>query len=471
MRFIVTFVLMAGFLAQAALAESGDWLETYEAGLKRAQEEKKGILISFMGSDWCDQCKKLEDVLLSKESFAVNAAKSFVLVELDFPQTNPELTKKNEPIRVQYGIRGFPVLLATDSEGLPYGEVRMRPDWVVADYLKALADLDANRSVRDDAKNEFETANDDAARVKALEKMLRAVPESSIQGMYGEEFEALRKFSQDKSSLVGEVARKERVANMQNELQIRMAQRRYDDAVALCDEYLSREVIDEGETQMGLTFKYFALMEKKDFEEAAATASALQKVNPKSPIAMRAVGMVKKAELAAEAAVRAAAIASERSLKNEEKELRQGVPGVGESKAPSTGVAKTKSLSSRIEEATQAADSKKHKEALLVLEETHATLAQAEKMVAEAEANLAVAVEAHEKAHQAELKSRQGEPNEEEQTEDSQEVVPSEKEEVSSTEEEVPLQIDQLKERTDELRKKAEELRKQAKELREGIEK
>ena len=448
----MTFGLLAPNLSAAALS----WLDTYEAGLKRAAKEKKDILISFVGSDWCDQCKKLDAALLSKESFATLAGENFVLVELDYPQLKPEVAERNEPVRAQYGIMGFPVLLLTDSEGLPYGELRMRPDWVAADYLKALADLDTNKMIRDEAWTEYESADDDVARTAALEKFLRAVPLPSVPAMYGKELELLRKASKDKSPLVTAFAKKDRVQKIQAELQSLMSQGLHSDAVALCDQYLANPLIDDGETQMALSFKYFALMEKKDFAEAIEAAKALQKVAPESPFAKQAISLQKKAE-AALAASQVPPIA-----KNTNPEA--SVQEVKKKEGESPGVAKTQELM------PQRSPQKKadHGKTLEALKATHQALAEAENALAQAKADLEAAQrshdeaeKSHDEAHRAELKARPAGG-----TESPDESAPSEKKEETNSEQLGASQVDEFETRAEELRKQAEELRKKARELR-----
>lgn len=451
MRFFPIFSLTVGILAQNLSVAAATWLDTHEAGLKLAKKEKKDILISFVGTGWCAECEKFEEALLSKDSFAALAGKNFVLVELDFPQTDPEVTLRNEPVRANFGVMNFPVLVLTDSEGLPYGELRMRLDWTVADYLKALNDLDTNKLIRDEARAEFESAADDDSRVLALEKLLRAVPETSIPKMYGKELEALRKASKDKSPLVAEIAKKDRMAEMQAELQQLMGQKRYDEAAALCDRYLANDQIGEGEKQMGMTFKFFALFEKKDFEKAILVAKDLQKIAPRSPVAQQAVGLQKKAEAALKRG-QAPLVVREVKPEGEQSEL-------GEKKGKPSDAVKTQEV--RPDEVKSVAA---HKEVLKTLDAAHEALTEAEKALAQAEADLAAAQKAHLQAHEAELKARpEGGENSKGSQKPPSKTEPKKKKATPPSD----SQVGEVEKRATDLRKQAEELRKKARELRE----
>ena len=45
------------------------------------------VLLDFTGSDWCGWCIKFKKEALDTPEFSDYAAKSFVLVEVDFPKT------------------------------------------------------------------------------------------------------------------------------------------------------------------------------------------------------------------------------------------------------------------------------------------------------------------------------------------------------------------------------------------------
>lgn len=439
-------IFFCTFSPVAVLAEESPWLDTYEAGLKRATEQKKDLLVSFMGSDWCEQCKILKETVLSKEDFISGVSANFVLVELDSPQQKPEISERNEPVLTQYGVRNLPVLVTADSTGRPYGEVRFQQNWKVDDYLKAIADQSGKKATREEARAELKSATDDEARREALEKLLTAVPQTSIAHLYTEEFNELRKVSKDKSPLVLEVASKERVEKLQRELQTLTGQRRYDEVVTLCETFLAHDNLSDGERQMGLTFKYYSQMELRKFDQAVDTAEALLKVDPQSPIGRQAVSLMKRAQSALASAEKPKPVVPV-------KPATEG-PMIGEEKGSSPEVAKTEAI-----KPTTA----RHKQTLIELEKVHADLAAAEMALAQAEAELAAAREAHEKAHKAEVAARK-------MAEKKSEIEASKEEEALDKPATGASQIEQFEKNAAALRKQAEELRKNAQKLQQANE-
>ena len=70
-------------------AESA-WLTDLAAAKKQAAEEKKPILMFFTGSDWCGWCIKLHEDVLDKKEFQDFAKENVILLELDFPNSEPQ---------------------------------------------------------------------------------------------------------------------------------------------------------------------------------------------------------------------------------------------------------------------------------------------------------------------------------------------------------------------------------------------
>ena len=107
-------------LAWTVSAEDLAWKTDLDAAKKEAKKENKMVLMNFTGSDWCIFCKKLEAEVFNTKEFAEYAKKNLVLVELDFPrkkQQAPELKEANAKLQKEYGVQGFPTIVALNSEG------------------------------------------------------------------------------------------------------------------------------------------------------------------------------------------------------------------------------------------------------------------------------------------------------------------------------------------------------------------
>lgn len=121
----------SGSLAEAsstvAPVVEGRWFADYDEAVKVAKEEGKDLLVDFTGSDWCGWCIKLHDEVFDHEAWYNEASKKFVFVALDFPRAdevkalvpNPE---RNEELKNELGVRGFPTIFLMTTDGVPYAQ-------------------------------------------------------------------------------------------------------------------------------------------------------------------------------------------------------------------------------------------------------------------------------------------------------------------------------------------------------------
>ncbi len=119
---------MFGLLIAVAISNLGaaqaEWLTDLPTALTKAKAENKKVLLDFTGSDWCGWCIKFNKDVLSKPEFLEYAAKSLLLVEVDFPQKKqlpPKLKKANESLQTKYNVQGFPTFVVVNSQGKEVG--------------------------------------------------------------------------------------------------------------------------------------------------------------------------------------------------------------------------------------------------------------------------------------------------------------------------------------------------------------
>lgn len=108
-------LLAALLIGTVSAAAAEGWVTDLEEGFAKAKKENKAVLVEFTGSDWCPPCKMMHKNVFSKKDFVKKASEDFVLVELDFPNGNPDLKKKNQPYAEKYEIKGFPTVILFDS--------------------------------------------------------------------------------------------------------------------------------------------------------------------------------------------------------------------------------------------------------------------------------------------------------------------------------------------------------------------
>jgi thioredoxin-related protein len=123
--------LLAGCLALvtalstlAADSAASPWKTDLPAAKTEARKDKKVILMDFTGSDWCGWCIKMKKDTLDQKAFLDYAAKSLVLVEVDFPNRKSQpadLKKANKALQDKYGVQGFPTYVLVDADGKELG--------------------------------------------------------------------------------------------------------------------------------------------------------------------------------------------------------------------------------------------------------------------------------------------------------------------------------------------------------------
>ncbi|TVP82203.1 MAG: thioredoxin family protein [Puniceicoccaceae bacterium] len=100
------------------------WLTDYELAKKQAALHNRPILILFTGSDWCPPCIAFERGIAADPRFRNFASANLILLKADFPRTYtlpPTIKAQNEALAREFGVRGFPTILAVNSSGKHLG--------------------------------------------------------------------------------------------------------------------------------------------------------------------------------------------------------------------------------------------------------------------------------------------------------------------------------------------------------------
>ena len=135
------------FLMMCSAGFSQTWLEDFEAAKRMAAEQQKDILLVFTGSDWCANCKDLEDKVWYSESFTAEANKRWVLLKANFPKKSgmPEPVNVNETKMVlteRYNRNGFfPYVVIIDKTGKVKGRTGYEDFETAEEYVSMLKNL------------------------------------------------------------------------------------------------------------------------------------------------------------------------------------------------------------------------------------------------------------------------------------------------------------------------------------------
>ena len=111
---MTTFALVA----ISSLATAGeDWMTNVDDALAKGKEQKKPVLVEFTGSDWCPPCIMMHKKVFSKKEFTDKASEKFILVKIDIPKADKELSKKNQKVLKKYKVQGVPTVILFGDDG------------------------------------------------------------------------------------------------------------------------------------------------------------------------------------------------------------------------------------------------------------------------------------------------------------------------------------------------------------------
>jgi hypothetical protein len=189
---LAAFALSASFSISSFAYEG--WLTDFEKAKEQAATEKKALLMDFTGSDWCTWCIRLRKEVFDTEVFKASAPKSFVLLELDYPQDQSKVTdavrKQNEGLQAKYAIRGYPTILLADATGRPFAKTGYEKGGPEV-YVKQLEELRTKLGKRDAAFTKAQGLGG-MEKAKALKEGLDVVPEEMVAAHYKSTLDEIR---------------------------------------------------------------------------------------------------------------------------------------------------------------------------------------------------------------------------------------------------------------------------------------
>ncbi|MDP0492090.1 MAG: thioredoxin family protein [Verrucomicrobiota bacterium JB023] len=451
---LLCFVGSAGLVA-------AEWMTDFAAAREAAASSEKDMVISFTGSDWCDKCQKLAEGVLSKDVFQNTLEDDYVLVTVDFPMGNPELSRSNEPLRIHYGVPGYPALVLADSEAKPYGLVSYERDWGTDDYLENIKLQERKKEKRDAALEKYEVAQQPEEQIAALEEALGVVPSGTITTVYRELVEELRKLSNDESPLVRRIYEAERLEELKTDVQALMTVGKFEEAIARANESYENEKASVSEKRAALAFRYYCQINIANYEGAYETATDLARIARGTPMAKQALTMRARAK----------------AQMGKEPKTKPSRPAEPAEMAPTATERSGEGPVSRTEAKAAGGPDPVREKAVAELETVHTELAEAEKAlqkardeVARLEAKRAELDKKHLKAHADEEKTRGDQSKLEGEeiplTDEQDEETPADEEQAPEGEQQAP-EVETLEQEANELKEKAEALREKARALQE----
>lgn len=183
--------------------EEGKPTQDYAAALAYAKENDQAVMLLFTGSDWCGWCKLMDKDVFSKPEWTEFATGKLVQVVLDFPRKKPDLVpekyrKRNQELKQEYGVRGFPTYVLLDSNGDRLGQLGAGRGKTPASFQEEVEDL---LVMTDDGMERFVATmkEEDAKAIKT------AFAEFKVSKTKAEEAETVMEAAQDEAAKKHEV--------------------------------------------------------------------------------------------------------------------------------------------------------------------------------------------------------------------------------------------------------------------------
>lgn len=152
-------------------AKVGQWTMDFDAAKELASEKKLPLLLNFTGSDWCGWCKLMDKNVFAQKPWQEFASSNVLLVTLDFPKDKsivPEkYVKRNEELKNQFSVRGFPTYVILDTNGeTKIGQLgagrEKTPDSFIAEFKSVVrmseSSIEAYLKANPDKADEYKAA-------------------------------------------------------------------------------------------------------------------------------------------------------------------------------------------------------------------------------------------------------------------------------------------------------------------------
>jgi thioredoxin-related protein len=96
------------------------WNVDIEVALREAKDKSLPLLLYFCGSDWSDDCKKIDQKVFASRTFGKFAVTEVVPVRIDFPRTisfTAVHTAQNKRLKEHYDVRTLPTIVLLQADG------------------------------------------------------------------------------------------------------------------------------------------------------------------------------------------------------------------------------------------------------------------------------------------------------------------------------------------------------------------
>lgn len=112
---LIAVVLVGGGAAWTVTrpaAASAAWLHDVDAGITRAESERRPMLVLFT-ADWCPPCQRMKRHALGNAEVMSALEETFVLVKVDLTDRGGP----NDAVAIDHGVQSIPTVMVYDEHG------------------------------------------------------------------------------------------------------------------------------------------------------------------------------------------------------------------------------------------------------------------------------------------------------------------------------------------------------------------
>ncbi|MEM7699925.1 MAG: thioredoxin family protein, partial [Verrucomicrobiota bacterium] len=285
-------VLLGPFLGQAQEESPAvdAWFADYNEAVAEAKASQRDLLIVFTGTDWIEICQIFYDEILSAPEFIDSASKAFVLLKLEYPKNNRlprEEAIQKQLLRDAYRVRGFPTVVYTTADGVPYGINGYQPV-----TPEKYAEVSVLVHAAGKARREIAAEAESLEGLEKAEKLVESIPDlpgNLIARYYREALEEILDLDpedtlgrqREYTGLIGDV-------EYANRMQALSRESRWSEMIGLTDEYIERFELEGPPLQKALLNKAGVQRRQDNAVGMIETLLAIVKVDPESSYGVEA---------------------------------------------------------------------------------------------------------------------------------------------------------------------------------------
>lgn len=271
----------------------------FDEAKKKAETDKKDLLMDFTGSDWCGWCIRLKEEVFSKDEFKKAAPEHFVMLELDFPQKTEQsesLKAQNSLLRDFYEIQGYPSIVLTDAEGRAYAKTGYQKGGAKA-YLSHLEELRQIRVQRDEAFTKAEAASG-LEKAKLLQGVLKAIGDDDLIRKHYSAVadEIIELDSEDELGYKANRDFQDKLDGLDEEIQKSLKAGGLDTVPALIDEFVTANKLVGEQKQRVLMGKIGMHFQMEQHEESLKVAKRVAAIDPETESGKSATALITQIE-------------------------------------------------------------------------------------------------------------------------------------------------------------------------------